>query len=68
MDTLVRARAREPFFTTRASGTGLGLAIVERAVRAHGGQLAIESDREEGTTVRIILPVARISSIPPGEP
>ena len=39
MDTQVRSRARDPFFTTRPSGTGLGLAIVDRIVDAHGGPL-----------------------------
>ncbi|MAQ18621.1 MAG: hypothetical protein CMN30_27975 [Sandaracinus sp.] len=56
MDTLVRSRARDPFFTTRPSGTGLGLAIVERAVRAHAGEVDLESGDEDGTTVTIALP------------
>ncbi len=56
MDTQVRSRARDPFFTTRPSGTGLGLAIVDRIVDAHGGHLAIESRSGEGTTVTVFLP------------
>ena len=56
MDTQVRSRARDPFFTTRPSGTGLGLAIVDRIVDAHGGHLAIESRAGEGTTVTVFLP------------
>jgi signal transduction histidine kinase len=56
MDTQVRSRARDPFFTTRPSGTGLGLAIVDRIVDAHGGQFAIESRAGEGTTVTVFLP------------
>ena len=56
MDTLVRGRARNPFFTTRPSGTGLGLAIVERVVRNHGGEVAIESMHGRGTTVTLVLP------------
>jgi signal transduction histidine kinase len=56
MDTQVRSRARDPFFTTRPSGTGLGLAIVDRIVDAHGGRLAIESRSGEGTTVTVFLP------------
>ncbi len=43
MDTQVRSRALDPFFTTRPSGTGLGLAIVARIVDAHGGVLRIKS-------------------------
>jgi signal transduction histidine kinase len=56
MDSIVRQKAVDPFFTTRASGTGLGLAIVDRVARAHGGQLDIESSYGTGTTVRITLP------------
>jgi signal transduction histidine kinase len=56
MDSQVRSRARDPFFTTRPSGTGLGLAIVDRIVDAHGGYLAIDSRTGEGTTVTVFLP------------
>ena len=71
MDTLVRAKARDPFFTTRPSGTGLGLAIVERVVRNHGGEVSIESRHGLGTTITFVLPVdppggATLPS--PGEP
>jgi signal transduction histidine kinase len=64
MDTLVRSKARDPFFTTRASGTGLGLAIVERVIRSHGGELNIESRYGSGTIVEVILPLERPSTAP----
>jgi two-component system phosphate regulon sensor histidine kinase PhoR len=47
-----RARSRE------LGGTGLGLAIVKHLVKAHGGELAIESQLNQGTTVRFTLPIA----------
>jgi signal transduction histidine kinase len=58
MDTLVRSKATDPFFTTRPTGTGLGLAIVHRLVHSHGGKIQIESSYGTGTTVTIILPLS----------
>ena len=37
-------------------GSGLGLAIARAFVQAHGGQLRIESQEGEGTTVTFTLP------------
>jgi signal transduction histidine kinase len=65
MDSQVRSRARDPFFTTRPSGTGLGLAIVDRIVDAHGGHFAIDSRSGEGTTVTVFLPYGSSSEPPP---
>jgi len=59
MDTLVRSKATDPFFTTRPTGTGLGLAIVHRLVHSHGGKVQIESSYGTGTTVTMILPQQR---------
>ncbi len=58
MNTVVRRRAFEPFFTTRPYGTGLGLAIVARVARAHGGSVDIVSAHGQGTTVTLRLPLA----------
>jgi len=44
-----KARSRE------LGGTGLGLAIVKHLVLAHGGELAIDSQEGEGTTVGFAL-------------
>ena len=65
MDTLVRMRARDVFFTTRSGGTGLGLAIVDRVARAHRGFVEIESREGQGTTVRLYVPMDRSSQPPP---
>ncbi len=48
-----------PFCSTKPSGTGLGLAIVKRIVIAHGGDLAIASNSETGTTISVCLAIAR---------
>jgi signal transduction histidine kinase len=65
MDTLVRQRARDVFFTTRSTGTGLGLAIVDRVARVHRGRVDIESRHGQGTTVTLYVPRERGSRPPP---
>jgi K+-sensing histidine kinase KdpD len=41
------------------SGTGLGLAIVKAVVDGAAGSLSVDSVEGEGTTVRVLLPLAR---------
>lgn len=49
-----------PFFTTKGvgEGSGLGLSMVYGFARQSGGNVTIESERDKGTTVRIVLPAA----------
>ncbi len=49
-------RLFEPFYTTKDNGTGLGLFLAAEIVRAHGGEITVESQPEVGTTVRVVLP------------
>ena len=53
----VRARAHEPFFTTKkiGDGTGLGLSMVAGFVTELGGALAFRSAPGVGTTVSLFL-------------
>jgi PAS domain S-box-containing protein len=46
----------EPFFTTKEKGTGLGLMTCYKIIESHNGQLTIDSEVGEGTTIEIILP------------
>ena len=52
----------KPMFTTKpeGKGTGLGLAIVREIVRAHGGEVHIESQPGQGTSVIFTLPGAAV--------
>jgi PAS domain S-box-containing protein len=58
MEEDVLKRAFDPFFTTkrRGKGTGLGLAVCQRIVEEHGGEIQIQSQPGQGTTVSVRLP------------
>ena len=43
--------------TRQVMGTGLGLAIVKGIVDAHHGKIDVQSVPDEGTTIRILLPI-----------
>jgi PAS domain S-box-containing protein len=60
----VRARALEPFFTTKpeGQGSGLGLSMVHGFVAQSDGRLEICSEPGCGTQVRMWLPSARGSA------
>jgi len=46
-----------PFQTTKAKGTGLGLAIVYKIIKAHEGNITVESDGSSFTSFRVELPI-----------
>jgi PAS domain S-box-containing protein len=60
MSKEVLARAFEPFYTTKevGKGTGLGLSQVQSFAKQGGGTVRIESEKGNGTTVRVYLPKA----------
>jgi signal transduction histidine kinase/ligand-binding sensor domain-containing protein len=49
----------QPFFTTKPSGqgTGLGLSLSYDIVRAHGGELKVDTTENIGTTFTVIIPI-----------
>lgn len=58
MSDTVRSRVFDPFFTTKKGrGTGLGMCVSHSIVASLGGDVAIESEEGQGTTVSILLPV-----------
>lgn len=64
MDPATQARIFEPFFTTKDfnRGTGLGLSTVHGIVSQHGGFVLVDSTVGQGTTFRVLLPMAEAAS------
>lgn len=63
MASEVQAKIFEPFFTTKpiGKGTGLGLSVVHGVVTQSGGDIAVQSQVDVGTTFRILLPLAEVN-------
>ncbi len=47
----------DPYFTTKSGGTGLGLAMSAKIIEEHNGTIEFRSDINQGTTVKVNLPV-----------
>ena len=47
-----------PEYTTKEKGLGLGLPIAHEIIRAHGGEVRIQSIPGQGTVFEILLPLA----------
>jgi nitrogen-specific signal transduction histidine kinase/putative methionine-R-sulfoxide reductase with GAF domain len=50
-------KVMEPFFTTKPGGNGLGLSIAERIAEQHGGSISIDSVKNNGTCVKVLIPL-----------
>lgn len=59
VDAALRERIFDSFLSGRADGTGLGLAIAKRILISHHGDITLRDTSSEGTTMRIVLPLAR---------
>ncbi|WP_174733646.1 ATP-binding protein [Mesobacillus harenae] len=47
----------EPFYTLKENGTGLGLMVTKKIIDEHDGEIAIDSEVNQGTIVSILLPL-----------
>jgi signal transduction histidine kinase len=54
----IKDKIFQPFFTTKPTGqgTGLGLSLAYDIVKAHGGELKLETKEGEGSEFIILLP------------
>ena len=57
--TKVLDKIFQPFFTTKPAGqgSGLGLSLSYDIVKAHGGELKVQTTEGEGTAFIILLPL-----------
>ncbi len=62
MEEVTKAHIFEPFFTTKFAGRGLGLAAIQGLVKAHNGQIAVDSFPNRGATFIISFPVSQANS------
>jgi two-component system, NtrC family, sensor kinase len=55
----VRSKIFQPFFTTKPTGqgTGLGLSLSYDIVKAHGGELKVETEKGLGTIFSVQIPL-----------
>ena len=53
----IKEKIFQPFFTTKptGSGTGLGLSLSYDIIKAHGGEIKVESTNDEGSVFVILL-------------
>ena len=56
----MRNKIFQPFFTTKLTGegTGLGLSLSYDILKAHRGELSVETKEGEGSMFSITLPVS----------
>lgn len=67
MNEDIRSRLFDPFFTTKETGRGLGMSAVLGIVRAHLGEIYVESVPGQGSLFVLTFPATTHSSFSPSE-
>jgi len=57
IDKEIISRIFEPYFTTKDFGSGIGLTISYKLIRAHGGDIKVESTQDLGAIFYIFFPL-----------
>jgi len=59
LNSNIKEKITEPFYTTKSNGTGLGLPVVNAVVRAHYGKLSFYNRESGGACFVMSLPVTQ---------
>ncbi len=54
----------DPYYSTKSEGSGLGLASTFSIVQRHGGHIEVTSQKNQGTTFRIMIPATEDHALP----
>jgi C4-dicarboxylate-specific signal transduction histidine kinase len=57
IDSNIRDRIFEAFFTTKSHGMGMGLSICRSIITSHGGRLLVSAGHPHGAVFKVELPV-----------
>lgn len=60
MDEETKSRIFDAFYTTKKCGTGLGVSLSKEIIEGHNGKIEYFSKENEGTLVKITLPLIKI--------
>jgi CheY-like chemotaxis protein len=58
LDAATKDRMFDPFFTSKPNHRGLGLSAVMGIAKSHRAHIDVQSEPEQGTTVRVLFPAA----------
>ena len=61
IDSELQTRVFDPFFSTKSLGQGLGLSTAQGFVLQNRGAILLESQKNVGTTVTVLVPLKRSS-------
>jgi signal transduction histidine kinase len=60
IDSALRDKIWNPFYTSKDHGTGLGLPITKKLVEAHGGEIELDDAPDGGASFLLTFPKAPV--------